>query len=220
MKLKEKMSAIRLRRKGMTLNEIASRVGVAKSSVSLWVRDLSLSSKAQDRIASLQTAGQKAAQKTNLEQTRKKLLTAKEEAQKAIRGIVITAELALLSCALLYWCEGAKDKNDQTFTFSNSDSQMIQAFMKLMRRAFVLDERKFRVRMHLHEYHDEPAQKKFWSGITGISEELFAKTYWKPHTAKTIKKGYPGCIHIEYYDVMIARKIYATARAFLEGVIK
>ena len=219
MKLKEKAHAIRLRHEGMTLNEIAAQVGVAKSSVSLWVRDLPLSSKARARIVSLQTAGQKAAQKINIERTQVKLLAARDEAKRIIQTLAITPDLALLSCSLLYWCEGEKDKNDTTFTFSNSDSRLIRAFMKLMRRAFVLDERKFRVRMHLHEYHNEASQRKFWSEVTSIPEQQFSKTYWKPHTAKTIKNGYPGCIHIEYYDVAVARKIYAVARAFLENVV-
>lgn len=220
MKLKEKAHAIRLRHEGKTMNEIAARVGVAKSSVSLWVRDLPLSTKARARIASLQTAGQRASQLALFERTRNKLLVAKEGAEKIVRGIPLTPDLALLFCSLLYWCEGAKDKNDTTFTFSNSDAQLMRGFMKLMRSALVLEERKFRVRMHLHEYHNEVSQKKFWSEVTGISEELFARTYWKPHTAKTIKEGYPGCVHIEYYDVVIARKIYAMARAFLENVVK
>jgi hypothetical protein len=220
MKLKQKEHAIRLRHEGMTLNEITARVGVAKSSVSLWVRNLSLSAEARARIESLQSAGQKAAQKTNLEKTKMKLSNAQGEARRIIREVTITPDVALLSCALLYWCEGEKDKNDTTFTFSNSDSLLVQAFMKLLRHALVLDERKFRVRMHLHEYHNEALQRKFWSEVTGISEQQFSKTYLKPHTAKTIKDGYPGCIHIEYYDVEVARKIYATARAFFDNVIK
>jgi len=220
MKLKEKKYAIRLRHEGRTMNEIATRVGVAKSSVSLWVRNLPLSTKARDRIASLQTAGQRASQIALFERTRKKLLIAKEEAEKVVSGVVVTQDIALLVCALLYWCEGAKDRNDTTFTFSNSDEQLVRAFMKLMRHALILDERKFRARMHLHEYHNETLQRKSWSEITNIPEQQFSKTYWKPHTAKTIKKGYPGCIHIEYYDVKIARKIYAVARAFFENVVK
>jgi len=202
------------------MNEIAAQIGVAKSSVSLWVRDIPLSPKARARIASLQTAGQKASQQALFKRTRERLLVAKEEAQQITHGLTVSPDLALLVCALLYWCEGAKDKNDKTFTFSNSDSQLVRAFMLLMRRGLILDEKKFRVRMHLHEYHNESLQKKFWSEVTDISERQFSKTYWRPHTAKTTKSGYPGCVHIEYYDVVIARKIYATARAFLENVIK
>jgi transposase-like protein len=220
MKLKEKRHAIRLRHEGKTMNEIAAQVGVAKSSVSLWVRDLPLSSKARVRIASLQTAGQRASQQALFERTRMRLLTAKENAREIIKGILMTPDLALLTCALLYWCEGAKDKNDKTFTFSNSDPELVRAFMKLMRNGLTLDERKLRVRMHLHEYHNELSMKKFWSEVTGIPIEQFSKPYWKPHTAKTIKNGYPGCIHIEYYDVKVARKIYAVARAFIENVVK
>lgn len=220
MKLKEKEFAIRLRRKGKTMNEIAAEVGVAKSSVSLWVRNLPLSPKAQSRIASLQTEGQKASIKAHFEQTRKNLLVPREEAEEIVKRITLTPDIAFLSCALLYWCEGAKDKNDTTFRFSNSDPQMVRAFMALMRQAFILDERKFRIRMHLHEYHDEQRQKKFWSDVTGLSVQHFSKTFWKPHSGKSIKIAYPGCVHIDYYDVRIARKIYAMARAFLENVVK
>ena len=44
MKYKEKLEARRLRKEeGLSLKEIAEKVGVAKSSVSLWVRDIELS---------------------------------------------------------------------------------------------------------------------------------------------------------------------------------
>ncbi|HEX8946984.1 MAG TPA: hypothetical protein VF829_02115 [Candidatus Paceibacterota bacterium] len=220
MKLREKELAIRLRKEGKTLNEISTQVGVAKSSVSLWVRDLTLSHKARSRIASKQSAGQKAAQQIRIEQTRIKLQTAKEEAEELMQRTTLHKDHALMACALLYWCEGTKDANDKTFTFSNSDPQLVQAFMTLMRRAFSPEELKFRARMHLHEYHDERVQKRFWSRVTGIPEEQFSKTFWKPHTAKTIREGYPGCVHIDYYDVRTARKIHATARAFLQNVIQ
>jgi transposase len=39
-KLDEQAEARRLRAKGLTMNEIAERVGVSKSSVSLWTRDV------------------------------------------------------------------------------------------------------------------------------------------------------------------------------------
>ncbi|PIT86705.1 MAG: hypothetical protein COU33_01675, partial [Candidatus Magasanikbacteria bacterium CG10_big_fil_rev_8_21_14_0_10_43_6] len=39
MKLKEKQKARKLRAKGYTIARISAMLGVAKSSVSLWVRD-------------------------------------------------------------------------------------------------------------------------------------------------------------------------------------
>ncbi|MFA6278686.1 MAG: helix-turn-helix domain-containing protein [Candidatus Paceibacterota bacterium] len=220
MKLKEKEQAIRLRRQGKTFNEIVARLGVAKSSVSLWVKDLDLPPKAQERIASLQTAGQKAARKSKMAKTQQNLLRIRNESIDIIEKMNFDKYTALVTCSLLYWCEGAKTLNDKTFTFTNSDPVLVQAFLKLMRTAFELDERKFRVRMHLHEYHNENVQKRFWSVITEIPQSQFRQTYWKPHTGKNTKEGYPGCIHVMYYDVYVSRKVCAVARAFLENVIK
>ncbi|MFH1990725.1 MAG: hypothetical protein ABIJ19_02610, partial [Patescibacteria group bacterium] len=42
MRLKEKLEARRLRCLGYSFNEIHKKLGVAKSSVSLWVRDIRL----------------------------------------------------------------------------------------------------------------------------------------------------------------------------------
>ena len=41
----EKIKAINLRKKGYSLNEIVEKLGVAKSSVSVWVRNEPLHSK-------------------------------------------------------------------------------------------------------------------------------------------------------------------------------
>ncbi len=71
--------------------------------------------------------------------------------------------------------------------------------------------------MHLHEYHDEEVQLKFWSKMTTIPTHQFTKTYWKPHTGINTREGYPGCIHVSYHDVRVARAIAATARAMMQN---
>lgn len=220
MKLTERRKAVSLREKGLSLNEISERVSASKSSIALWVKDLKLSREARARIESLKSAGQRAAQISHFEHTRRNLEAANTEAQGLVRSISVTPEIALVTSSLLYWCEGAKDANDKTFTFSNSDPQLVRAFMRLLRLAIPIDERKFRVRMHLHEYHSESRQRRFWTEVTGIPESQFTKTYWKPHTGITIKNEYPGCVHISYFDVVVSRKISATARMFLTRVVE
>lgn len=220
MKLLEKERALNLRKQGYSINEITTKVGVAKSTISLWVRNVALSHGAKSRIESLRTAGQRASQQTHYELTRMHLGLARSEAEEAIRSLPTTKDLALISVALLYWCEGAKSLNDQTLRFSNSDPLVIEAFMSLMRKAFLLDESKFRARMHLHEYHREKIQRKSWMKHTQLPANQFRRTYWKPNTGKNIHPGYSGCIHIDYYDVRIARKICAVARAYLKSVLQ
>ena len=43
-KREEKIEAMRLREKGYSVNEIVEEVGVAKSSISVWVRNVILNS--------------------------------------------------------------------------------------------------------------------------------------------------------------------------------
>ena len=68
--------------------------------------------------------------------------------------------------------------------------------------------------MHLHEYHKEEKQRKFWSKITGIPEGQFTKTYWRPHTQKRERENYQGCIRVSYYDAHIACRLHAWYNVF------
>lgn len=215
MKKVEKTRAIELRRKGWSVGVIALELGVSKSSVSLWVRDLQLPKSARLRIQASLTNGQNAARIVKKARTSSLLTQARGEAERAAEAYDTDPLTALIFCALLYWCEGSKSLNDKELTFSNSDPLLIGAYLSLLRRAFLLDESRLRVLLHLHEYHDEKAQLKYWSRITGIPTGQFLKSYLKPHTGKRTRPNYPGCAQIRYYDVRVARKVYATARAVL-----
>src|SRR5437868_4690128 len=50
MKTQEKTEARELRKQGLSINDICRRLGVAKSSVSLWVRDIQLTEEQIERL--------------------------------------------------------------------------------------------------------------------------------------------------------------------------
>ena len=56
-KVREQVRARKLRSQGHSLKQIASRLGVAKSSVSLWVRNVSLSKSAQQKLREREVKG-------------------------------------------------------------------------------------------------------------------------------------------------------------------
>ena len=56
-KVREQKRARRLRAQGKSLNEIVAKLGVAKSSVSLWVRDVRLNKKLQQRLRERELTG-------------------------------------------------------------------------------------------------------------------------------------------------------------------
>jgi hypothetical protein len=129
----------------------------------------------------------------------------------------ITVEVSQVFCALLYWAEGAKF-TDNRLEFTNSDPDMIRAYLNLLRKGFMIDERKLRVNIHLHHYHEDLEQKRFWSEVTGIPLSQFNKSYIKPHTQKRIRENYPGCVRICYYSADTARKIKALYQEFINFI--
>lgn len=209
------MRAQKLRLKGYSVKELHQLLGVSKGTVSVWIQGIELSQKAQARLQNNYTKGQLASQWTIAQKTRQKNLEAGNFAGAILREVnLIKAHQAIL-CAMIYLCEGNKAVKSLV-TFTNSDPHLIATFLYLFRNSFDLEEKKFRVLMHLHGYHNEKVQKEFWSKVTGIPEKQFNKSYLKPNNGKYKKEGYQGCIKVYYGDVSITRKLQSIAKMFME----
>lgn len=204
-----------MRKNGKTIPHIAESIGVSKSSVSIWLRGITLPEKTHKLMRLRSAKNRLLAHEAKRQLTRTRLSNASSEAQALISSQQINPEIALIVCSLMYWCEGTKSENDSEFTFTNADPLIVSGFLALLRAALPLDENHFRVKMHLHKYHTETVQRKFWSGVTKIPETQFQNTFWKLNSGKNIKQHYQGCIQVRYHDVLVARKISATARNFL-----
>jgi hypothetical protein len=216
MKLHEKECSISLRRRGWSVGEIAAKLKVSKSSVSVWVRDVSLTTEAQKIITDKLSAGQKRASEVLRERTRFRENQAHLYAKDILDSVFpITTHMRTLLLATYYWCEGNKSPKDLVL-FTNSDPGVIRAFVSLLRSTFEIQEEKFRVCVHLHEYHAVEQELTFWSQITNIPRKKFMKPYIKPHTAKRVHDGYRGCAQVRYYDITIARKLLALGRRLTE----
>lgn len=214
--LYKKREAVRLRKKGYSLNEISNKVGIAKSTASLWLREVKLSHTAIKRLLDRESMGRI---KLNLAKAeRRKILQeiADDKAAHLLSSLRLDWNYSKIYCALLYWCEGGK--RDGGVYFTNSDPKMISIFLKLFRKAFSLDESKFRVHVHLHDYHSPTKQLKYWSQIAGIPLKQFSKPYQKKNTGKRIRENYQGCVSIRYCDVNIVREIRAIINKFIDKV--
>ncbi|MDP4020877.1 MAG: helix-turn-helix domain-containing protein [Candidatus Adlerbacteria bacterium] len=215
-KVFEKQQALILRKQGYSLSEISSRLRISKGTASLWLRHIILPKKAQARIQDRSKRGILKSRVLRMSRTRALLDEAAHSALQTLSHIPEAEHLSRLYCSLLYWCEGEKAKNDKSLSFTNSDPQLVGAFLKQLRRGFDLDENKFRVCVHLHAYHNTNKQLLFWSKITNIPIAQFIKPYRKTNSGKNIREGYAGCASVRYYDVRIARQVQALARAFLK----
>lgn len=215
-KLKEKKLACKMRAKGYSFSEISSKLSISKSSASTWTRNIFLSKVAKNRLLQRRKYGQEKSKNTIRAQTKARLEEATSYAKSMLHNVVLNDTQVRIICALLYWCEGEKSLNDGVLSFTNSDPLLATAFVNLLRKGFDIKESKFRVCIHLHDYHNKDNQLRFWSRTIRIPQKQFMKPYCKPHTGKQKRKGYAGCVSIRYYDSHIARRVHAVAREFLK----
>ncbi len=214
MKIKLQAKAIFLRQQGHSLREISEQLKISKSTASIWLRTLKLSQKAQKILRRKGELGRIRGNKTIREKSLQKSLCIDASVGEYLAHPPFQSWQAKAICAFLYGCEGAK--NERRVVFINSDPDLIHFFLMLLRRAFPLNEGNFRVLMHLHEYHDEKIQKRFWAGITGIPEEQFSKTYQKKNGKKIIREGYQGCISVRYNSGPIQKELVKIYREMLK----
>lgn len=177
MKIKEKEEARRLRKEdGMSINDISTKLRVAKSSVSLWVRDVKLSEDQINRLLSKnpifnnQMEGAKA-RKDNALLNRKKF---QDYGASMAEEIKCSRDLFLAGC-MLFWAEGSKNKN--IIEFVNSDPIMINIFMKFLRVCLSIKDEDIKISINCYVnnnlMYDEI--EKFWLKETNLSKDNFNK---------------------------------------------
>ena len=133
MKPQEKKKARDLRaREGMSVKEIAAKLQVSPGSVSVWVRDITLTDD-QHRILQERNAfhgAQNKGAKARADKARSARITHQEKgAQK-----ILDLDPEYVAGCMLYWAEGHKDKN--AVQLANSDPHMMRLFIAFLRKNF------------------------------------------------------------------------------------
>ncbi|MGI9027424.1 MAG: helix-turn-helix domain-containing protein [Candidatus Saccharimonadales bacterium] len=186
MKKIEREQAIALRTAGGSIKEIAKTLGVARSSVSVWVRavELTISQECElkNNSHSLATVEKRRRSRLNNEIAKRELVI---QAAAATVSKINNETLRLLG-TMLYWAEGGKTQ--RIVRFSNGDPEMIKIMMAFFRIVCEVPENKFRGYIHIHPHLDAPTAENYWSSISGIPLTQFFKTYTKPNKSSQNKK--------------------------------
>ena len=107
-KLLQKKEVIELREKGYSYKEIREKVKVSKSSLSLWLKGVYLTNAQKERLIKKRLNG---ARKGSLFRNRTKQIIRKEINNKAKKEITDISQKEMYHLgAMLYWAEGAKEK--------------------------------------------------------------------------------------------------------------
>jgi len=190
-----------LRRQGMVYNEIAVKLGVSKSSVSLWVRNIPRSETlSYEESRQRQMAGVSAYWAA--ERERREL--ARVAVSQAAAGQIgqLSQREVLIAGAVAYWCEGAKNKpyrRNNRVDFINSDPQLVKLFLRFLETAGVSRNRLVFM-ISIHETADLVAAQRFWHQVIGYEDARFMPPLIKRHKPLTVRKNtgddYHGCLRI------------------------
>jgi transcriptional regulator with XRE-family HTH domain len=191
-----------LRDQGLDYEEIAAALGVSKSSVSLWVRDLP-----RPVGLSYEECRQRAAEGVRRywaveRQVNEAKRTAARAAAEAEIGALTEREV-IIAGAIAYWCEGTKNKPDRRtdrVVFINSDPDLIRFFLRFLEVTGTSREDAI-FRVYIHESASVAAAQRFWLEVTGASPDQFRTPVLKHHNPKTVRKNvgenYHGCLRID-----------------------
>lgn len=190
-----------LRARGYTYSEIAADLGVSRSSVSLWARDLPR----VGRISYEETRERTAAGVSRYWQAESLRRGARRQAisdEAAAEVGSLSDREVLIAGAIAYWCEGTKSKpyrRDDRVTFVNSDPGLIRFFLRFLAAAGIRPDR-IVCCVHIHETADAGAAQEFWQDVTGLASQHFRRPCIKRHNPKTVRKNtganYHGCLVI------------------------
>lgn len=215
MEIEKRKLARRLRKLGYSINEICKKAGLAKGSVSLWVRDIELSSIQKKRLS------EKGIKKEIIEKRRITRLTR----ENAKRQIVIdnakqeinnlsAIELKFIGIAL-YWAEGAKTLRSGV-QFSNSDPRMIRLMMQFFKKICEIPKEKFRGHVFLHPHLNTKKAEKYWHSISGIPLSQFYKT--SKQQSKSSKRKKDNLLFGTFVIQICNTELFLKIKGWVEGI--
>lgn len=189
-----KRGAVELRKRGFSYNEIRKTIPVAKSTLSLWLKEIPLSPKYRARLYTkqIQILSRGAQSQKN---RRAKVVSEIIASSEKIIQHPLDTQTELLMGVMLYWAEGSKGKRLQ---ITNSDPLLILYMSKWIQKFFHVSPRELKARLNIYPQQNESEIINFWSDLLKIPRKNFGKSFVKPLN-KNYKKNnlYYGTIRVE-----------------------
>ncbi|MDJ1136560.1 hypothetical protein [Streptomyces iconiensis] len=213
----QRARARELRRAGMTYDQIELELGVSKSSISLWVRDLPKPApRTPEEASAIARRGWERTLELRDEQRHRTRSAATAEI-----GTVSDRELFLIGVGL-YWAEGTKSKpyrRSENVSFVNSDPDMIRLHLAWLDLLEVESKRR-RFHVMIHESADVEAAENYWADLAGVPRSALMKTVLKKHNPKTARKNvgddYRGCLTVR---VLQGAELYRRIEGWWYGIV-
>lgn len=219
-KSKQKLQAIKLRKKGESIKKIAKLLNVSVSSSSLWCRDVQLTNEQVEKLRKRQTDPFYGKRLDYYLKKKKefslKLLNLKNEGINSI-GKLTKREIFLIGIAL-YWGEGFK--KDSLVGLATLNINIAKFFIFWLKKSFDIESKDLLLRVTANISYKSKIKElvKYWAEelkipINQFSKPFFQKTTWKKEYEN--KDNYHGVLRIRARrSIDLLRKIFG----YIEGI--
>lgn len=219
-KSEEKNKALKLRQKGESIKDIAKRLGIAKSTVSLWCRDIELTSMQIQRLHDkMVKSGYKGRMIGARSQYNRRIEKIKRWNEQGIRDIgKLSKRDLLLIGTSLYWGEGTKKKRG--ISFANADPKMIKLIIEFFRKIWGIGRGELSAFIAINKIHKKRLKEveDYWVRITKIPRKQFTKTILIKAKNKKNYENFP--VHYGTLTVKIRKssEFYYQIMGLIEGL--
>jgi hypothetical protein len=215
-----KPAALLLRRKGKSLGFIEKNLGIPRSTLSGWCKNIQLSNEQRvtllnNQLVSLPKA-RLAAAKWHREQKVLRISIAKQEAENVMKNIDITDDILDLSLAMLYLGEGTKSK---LTSIANSDPMVLRFVLSVLKQNYKVNLNTIKCGLHLRMDQDSTECKKYWANELGLAVKQFAYiSFDKRSAGRVTYDRYKGVCVLYCGSIAIQRKLIYLYNLFCDKV--
>jgi DNA-binding transcriptional ArsR family regulator len=212
MKTAERHRARKLRHEqGLSVKELARMLGVSQSTVSLWVRDIELTSAQREQLKKRGNRAATAALSAGA-------LARRRAAQGEGRLTATRGDPIHVAGCMLYWAEGSKHRN--AVIFVNSDPAMMAFFALFLRSCFGVPDNRMRINCNLFADHVGRIHEieQYWLDLLGLPRTCLrgstVNVYSKYSKKKRRNKLPYGTCRIAVHDTQLVQHIYGAIQEY------
>lgn len=209
-----KNKAIKLRKEGYSYSQISSELSIAKSTLSLWLKDIKFIPTGVT-IERKEESNRKSTEVKRVDKM-KSIVDALNFAKSNV-GKISKRDLFILGIGI-YIGEGSKIGS--FIRISNSDPRIIKLSIRWFKECFGLSNLNFKIRIHLYPDSNENEAIKFWMSSLELNKDAFYSSSVDGRTNKQVKnkRVLPyGTAHLSIvsngekdFGVLLHRKIIAS----------
>ncbi len=214
----EKQRAVELREKGMSYGLIGEQLGVSKSTLSNWLKDLPYTP--NEQVLSRIKRGQGS---YGLHRRQMRIDEIYRLNARGVSEVGKVSKRDLWMVGLGLWI-GEGSKTMEQIRLVNSDPRVVRLFINWLREICELEDENITIAMHLYPDSDEHSSMRYWMNITELPKKQFRKTQIDRRVGKKLSKigkTPHGTLHItvvSHHNPDKGVRLYRRMMGWISGV--